>query len=245
MEPVAVPQLEVELWLGVIPSALTPTYAPGGRGDELDEIVVGVGDSGPADLGSISQVQPDALSARDVDVSDLGVVEERLKTSETVDAVEHRGCDHGFGGLVERRPAIGVGVLREMAEVICHELAGQCPLVTRREPATACFLVGYVGCGERLTDTVVQPDDKIGVDPILMPRCRPRHRCGHDTASATGPSSEAPTSSPSAATARTSRDRDSRALDAPPVRNASAASGSSGSSPTTLTPIERSTSALR
>src|SRR5690606_9812118 len=78
VEPVAVGQLHVELGVGVVPAAFRAAEPPGSSGDQLDQLGVRVGDGGPADLRTVPSFEPDAGVTGDVDVTDVGIVEERL-----------------------------------------------------------------------------------------------------------------------------------------------------------------------
>jgi hypothetical protein len=104
-----------------------------------------------------------------MDVSDLRVVEEGLKSSEAVDAIEHSGGDLGFSVLVERLPAIRVGARGKVAELVRDQLASQSPFIGWREPATAAVFVAGMRCRQLLADAVVKPGNKLRVGTVPMP----------------------------------------------------------------------------
>ena len=84
----------------MVPAAFAPTDPPSCGGDQVDEVVVGVGDRWPLDLGSVAHVEPHPLRTGDVDVADVGVVEERLEPGDPVEITA--GPLAGLSGIVVR-----------------------------------------------------------------------------------------------------------------------------------------------
>src|SRR3546814_5571858 len=85
----------------MVPPTFTAAEATGGGGDQLDQVVVGRGHRWAPDLCAVAEGEPDPVGAGDVDVTDGGIIEQGLQTGQSVQPVEHRGCDRILGGLVE------------------------------------------------------------------------------------------------------------------------------------------------
>lgn len=152
VEAVAVGELEVQLRLGVVPASFAAAEPSGRGGDQLDQVVVGLGDRWSRDLRAISQVEPDPIGPGDVNVADRRVIEERLEPSEAVQPVEHGGADRVLVSLGEGCPSFGVGSAGQTAKLIGEEFAGEGAFIRRCETTVSRVLLSGMRRGERLAD---------------------------------------------------------------------------------------------
>ena len=225
MQAVAIGQPEVQLGMGVVPPSLGPADPAGGSGDQLDHLLVAFGDGRTAHLAAVAHEQPGRLRTRDVDVADLGVVQERLQASEAVEAVEHRGGERFLGELRQRRAASGQRLAGQAAQLVGDQLAGQGSLVVGRQPLAAGRLVGGMALGQRLAHSGMDPPHQGRGNLVLIPPAAQPVDDGHALTSmgsalaASLDSTARPASS--AARERVERSRGERASDLEPPPSAS------------------------
>ena len=81
-------QLQVELRPGRVEPALGQPESARRRADQVDELLVGVGDGGHQPLGSIGEGRPHAVASVDIDVLDVGIVDQGLETPEPEQGIE-------------------------------------------------------------------------------------------------------------------------------------------------------------
>ena len=83
-------QPQVQARLGFGEGASVDLAAGGKEDEEVDELLVGVGDGWAVDQRAVDQLQQDVVVADDDDVLDVVVVDERLKPAEPEERVEDR-----------------------------------------------------------------------------------------------------------------------------------------------------------
>ena len=77
-------QVQVDDGLGAVDASLTTgVMSPGGTLDELDQVLIGIGDGVDPLLGAIGALDPHGVEAVDVDVLDVVLVEEELQTTQS------------------------------------------------------------------------------------------------------------------------------------------------------------------
>ena len=81
-QPAAVGQLQVQLGVGGIEPALAASHARRHQADELDQLVVAVGDRLAGHPRAVVELEPHRVAATDVDVGDVGRVEVGLDPPE-------------------------------------------------------------------------------------------------------------------------------------------------------------------
>ncbi len=82
-QPRAVGELEVQLRVGGVEPALGPARSRGRPPDQLDQLVVGRHHGRHRDPAPVTELEPHRFVAADVDVVDVGVVEQRLDAART------------------------------------------------------------------------------------------------------------------------------------------------------------------
>lgn len=168
-EPGPVRQPQVELRVGGV-------EGPGGESgvraedlDELDELLVGLGDGIALGLLAVGVADEDLVVPVDVDVLDLGVVQQRLQTPHP----EERGV-HGGGvlllglGVQRRTPGVDLrtGVL---LQYLGYHRAGVVPLVLVGHRRDAGDLVEPALLGDTVTGLLPEPLDQLVVDRCHRP----------------------------------------------------------------------------
>ena len=117
-EPCSAAEVQVEHGIGAGERPLAPSPLGCEEGDELDQLLVGVG-HGRADLPTpVSEHQQHPVVPGDLDVLDVGQVHEWLQPAQTEEAVED-GCCQGLLVVQAHQPTaverVGPGVVLEEA----------------------------------------------------------------------------------------------------------------------------------
>lgn len=132
--------------------------------DQLDELLVGLGDRLAAHLAPVGVADEHLVAAVDVDVLDLGVVEQRLEPPHPEQGRVHGGRVLLLGLRVQRRTArvdLGAGVL---LEYLGYDGAGVLPLVLGGHRRDAVDLVEAALLRDPVTGVLTEPLDQGVVD---------------------------------------------------------------------------------
>ncbi len=171
-QPRTVRQAQVELWVGGVERPARQPRIGGQDLDELDQLLVGLGHRLPHELLAVGIADEHLVAAVDVDVLDLGVVEQRLQTPHAeqrrVNARRERLflLDRGRGAAETDLAA------RVLLQHLRDQRPGELALVLARHRGQAVGLVEPALVGQAVADLLPEPLDE-GVIDHRAPTSRP------------------------------------------------------------------------
>ena len=175
-QPAAVGQLQVQLGVGGIEPALAASHARRHEADELDQLVVAVGDRLAGHPRAVVELEPHRVAAADVDVGHVGRVEVGLDPTEAHHR-RHHGAEQGQLVVgVQEVHAASQAVRRQTVELTGGEGRGQLAGILGRQPRASRRLPLDLVGRQRLTDATcelhhqraVRPDDRAGDSLMLV-----------------------------------------------------------------------------
>ncbi len=155
---------EVELGVGRVEGAGGQTRVRAQHLDELDELLVGLGDGVALHLATVGVPDEHLVEAVDVDVLDLGVVQQRLEPADAEQGGVHGGRVLFLGLGVQRRTArvdLGAGVL---LQDLGYDGTRVLPLVLRGHRSDVVDLVLSALFGDTVAGVLAEPLDQLVVD---------------------------------------------------------------------------------